>query len=81
VVLAADAGPGRALYEVGQDRHHHLVCRACGVVVDVPCLVASGPCLELDVPGVEVDHAAVIFRGRCAACTAAAAGEGTAPWT
>src|ERR1700691_2688431 len=27
------------------DNHHHLVCRNCGVTVDVPCAVGYRPCL------------------------------------
>ena len=35
-----------ALYEdrVG-DNHHHLICRGCGIVVDVDCAVGATPCL------------------------------------
>src|SRR5919206_3923210 len=28
------------------DNHHHLVCRSCGVIVDVDCAVGEAPCLE-----------------------------------
>ncbi len=28
------------------DNHHHLVCRDCGVVVDVDCATGEAPCLE-----------------------------------
>ncbi|MDQ6687171.1 MAG: transcriptional repressor [Actinomycetota bacterium] len=28
------------------DNHHHLVCRECGVVVDVDCATGEAPCLE-----------------------------------
>ena len=27
------------------DNHHHLVCRGCGKVVDVDCVVGQAPCL------------------------------------
>lgn len=54
------------------DNHHHLVCRSCGTVSDVPCAVGSMPC---DVPaetgGFSVDEAEVTYWGRCAACQAA----------
>src|SRR5919201_2821376 len=26
------------------DNHHHLVCRSCGLVVDVDCAVGHAPC-------------------------------------
>jgi Fur family ferric uptake transcriptional regulator len=68
VVLVADAGPGTGRYEVAGTWHHHLVCRSCGVIVDVPCLRGERPCLAPDLPGVVVDEAQVVFRGICAAC-------------
>jgi Fur family ferric uptake transcriptional regulator len=69
VLLVADAGPGTARYEVADAWHHHLVCRACGAVIDVPCVRGERPCLEADLPGVVVDEAQVIFRGLCPACS------------
>jgi Fur family transcriptional regulator, stress-responsive regulator len=62
-----------ALYElrVG-DNHHHLVCRVCGVVVDVDCVVGAAPCLApSDTAGFVVDEAEVVFWGLCARCQAA----------
>ncbi|HSL59095.1 MAG TPA: Fur family transcriptional regulator [Acidimicrobiales bacterium] len=68
--VEVEAGPVR--HEVASGRHHHLVCVACGDIVDVPCAaVAPGPCLEASVPGAELDAADVVLRGRCAACVAA----------
>jgi Fe2+ or Zn2+ uptake regulation protein len=38
-----------ALFEArAGDNHHHLICRACGAVVDVDCVVGEAPCLEPD---------------------------------
>lgn len=68
VLLVADAGPGVARYEVASSWHHHLVCRSCGAVLDVPCVRGRAPCLEADLPGAAVDEAQVIFRGLCPAC-------------
>ena len=73
MVLVADAGPGAARYEVAGRWHHHLVCRSCGAIVDVPCVGGTRPCLAPDLPGALVDEAQVIFRGRCASCVAAGA--------
>ena len=59
-----------ALYEdrVG-DNHHHLICRGCGVVVDVDCAVGTTPCLTAaDNAGFEIDEAEVVYWGRCPAC-------------
>jgi Fur family ferric uptake transcriptional regulator len=55
------------------DNHHHLVCRSCGVTVDVRCAVGSTPCLEAaDDNGFIVDEAEVIYWGTCPACQTAA---------
>jgi Fur family transcriptional regulator, stress-responsive regulator len=51
------------------DNHHHLVCRHCGAVVDVDCVVGLAPCLTpADDAGFEVDEAEVTFWGACPAC-------------
>ncbi|RMF93260.1 MAG: transcriptional repressor [Nitrospinota bacterium] len=68
LVRIADTGPGRALYEVAQDQHHHFVCRQCGAIIDVPCIVGDPPCLQADLPGCTIDQAQVIFRGQCPNC-------------
>ena len=52
------------------DNHHHLVCRSCGVIVDVECAVGDAPCLPpFDDRGFVVDEAEVIYWGRCPDCT------------
>ncbi|MEU2350630.1 Fur family transcriptional regulator [Modestobacter sp. NPDC049651] len=59
-----------ALYElrVG-DNHHHLVCRECGAVADVDCVVGAAPCLSpSETAGFLVDEAEVVFWGICADC-------------
>ena len=64
--------PARYEDRVG-DNHHHLVCRACGGMVDVDCAVGDTPCLTAaDDRGYEVDEAEVIYWGRCPECV----GEG-----
>lgn len=51
------------------DNHHHLVCRACGVTVDVDCAVGSAPCLHAaDDHGFVIDQAEVIYWGLCPSC-------------
>ncbi|WP_067701114.1 Fur family transcriptional regulator [Nocardia jejuensis] len=59
-----------ALYEARTgDNHHHLVCRNCGTVVDVDCVVGAAPCLEPgDAQGFVVDEAEVVFWGLCPGC-------------
>jgi Fur family ferric uptake transcriptional regulator len=60
--------PGRYEGRVG-DNHHHLVCRACGAVTDVDCVVGHAPCLEpASAAGYEVDEAEVVYWGVCPDC-------------
>ena len=62
--------PARFEDRVG-DNHHHLICRACGRVVDVECAVGVAPCLTAaDGQGYEIDEAEVAYWGRCPACVA-----------
>lgn len=68
LVIVADAGPGRALYEAASTWHHHFVCRSCGEVMDVPCATVDKPCIEAGLDGALVDEAQVIFRGLCPRC-------------
>ncbi|MDP1848916.1 MAG: Fur family transcriptional regulator [Solirubrobacteraceae bacterium] len=54
------------------DNHHHLVCRACGAIVDVDCAVGAAPCLTAaDDHGYALDEAEVIYWGLCPACSTA----------
>ena len=75
LVMPADAGPGRALYEASDVWHHHFVCRGCGRIEDVPCWKGHKPCLKpAESPrGSVIDEAQVIFRGLCAECAATSA--------
>lgn len=53
------------------DNHHHIVCRACGVIADVDCAVGSAPCLDPNTThGFEVDEAEVTYWGLCPSCKA-----------
>ena len=55
------------------DNHHHLICRACGRMVDVDCAVGAAPCLTpADSSGYEIDEAEVVYWGRCPQCLARA---------
>jgi Fe2+ or Zn2+ uptake regulation protein len=61
-------GPVRYQSRTG-DNHHHLVCRSCGVAVDVDCAIGEAPCLDpSDAQGFAVDEAEVTYWGLCPAC-------------
>ena len=58
------------------DNHHHVVCRACGIIADVDCAVGEAPCLTpLDddrvLEGFVLDEAEVIYWGMCPDCSTA----------
>lgn len=63
-----------ALYERRSgDNHHHVVCRGCGAIADIDCVVGRAPCLDPSSPptGFVIDEAEVTFWGLCATCQAA----------
>lgn len=53
------------------DNHHHLVCRGCGIVLDIDCAVDARPCLTAaEDHGFDIDEAEVVYWGRCPECQA-----------
>lgn len=70
VLRRIEPADSAALYEsrVG-DNHHHLVCRGCGAVHDVPCVTGHAPCLTpSESAGFDIDLAEVVFWGVCPEC-------------
>ncbi|MBR7829153.1 transcriptional repressor [Actinospica sp. MGRD01-02] len=62
--------PARFEGRVG-DNHHHVVCRACGLVADVDCAVGDVPCLTAsESHGFAIDEAEVVYWGLCPDCQA-----------
>lgn len=60
--------PARFEARVG-DNHHHIVCRRCGLTVDVDCAVGAAPCLDPSADhGFIVQEAEVIYWGLCPQC-------------
>ena len=59
--------PTRYEARVG-DGHHHLVCRGCGLTVDVEESAGAAPCLDAERAGFAVEQSEVIFWGLCPAC-------------
>jgi Fe2+ or Zn2+ uptake regulation protein len=63
--------PARYETRVG-DNHHHLVCRTCGAVEDVECIVGRAPCLHAAADAAfPVEEAEITFWGQCERCRAA----------
>ena len=67
-------GPARYESRVG-DNHHHLVCRACGLAVDVDCATGAAPCLD---PAERAASASTRRRSPTGACAPTAANDRTA---
>jgi Fur family ferric uptake transcriptional regulator len=62
--------PARYETRVG-DNHHHLVCRSCGRVEDIECVVGSAPCLDAGAHAAfPVEEAEITFWGHCQRCRA-----------
>jgi Fur family ferric uptake transcriptional regulator len=79
LISETDLGGEARVFELLSERHHHLICRDCGVMLDLNDAIVAP--LRQDVLAhhgfqAAVDHLAIW--GRCAAC-AAAADELTAP--
>lgn len=76
----ADKGLIRRIQPIGSvaryedrvsDNHHHLVCRGCGIIVDIDCAAGLTPCLTAENDhDFEIDEAEVVYWGRCPTCQA-----------
>ncbi|MCW3843756.1 transcriptional repressor [Micromonospora yasonensis] len=54
------------------DNHHHVVCRSCGAIADVDCVVGEVPCLTAsEDSGFSIDEAEVTYWGLCPDCSTA----------
>jgi Fur family transcriptional regulator, stress-responsive regulator len=54
------------------DLHHHVVCRICGAVRDIPADVAVAPWVDSSqLDGFVIDEAALSFWGLCPKCQTA----------
>lgn len=63
-------GSAAARYEFQRhDNHHHLVCRSCRQIADVPCNGTDVPCMHpRQTHGFAVELAEVVYWGQCARC-------------
>jgi Fe2+ or Zn2+ uptake regulation protein len=73
--LGVAGSPVRYEARVG-DNHHHLICRGCGITVDVDCAEGDAPCLQPgEAHGFSLDEAEVTYWGTCPACQSTPEGE------
>ena len=60
--------PARYETRVG-DNHHHAVCRSCGAIADVDCVIGDPPCVTpAEADGFAIDEAEVTLWGICPDC-------------
>jgi len=66
--IEPERSPARYETRVG-DNHHHVVCRSCGAITDVDCVIGDPPCVTpADAGGFVIDEAEITFWGRCPDC-------------
>lgn len=72
LIRKLEFGPTAARFEIQRpDNHHHVHCRSCGRIEDVPCQHDSAPCMTPAVThGMVIDTADVVYHGTCAQCLA-----------
>ena len=70
LVRKLEFGPTAARYEIQRsDNHHHVHCRSCGRIEDVPCQHGSAPCMTpAQTHGMVIDVADVVYHGVCTQC-------------
>jgi len=70
LVVAADVGGGRMVYEIAGDTpHHHLICRNCGQTEALADELVQGMVVEINKRysfAVNVDH--LVMFGLCKSC-------------
>ena len=67
-ILQLDLGTGSARFDPNIDDHHHLVCDACGRIVDVYADTTGLRVAPRQRHGFDITSTEVVFRGRCAQC-------------
>ena len=65
-----DLGTGSARFDPNLDAHHHLVCDACGRIVDVYAEFTDVRLPRGQLQGFRVSSTEIVFRGQCPECTA-----------
>ncbi len=69
LVRRIPSASGATLYDAGELAHQHLLCRACGAVVDVPGSADLRALRQAAArAGMAVDGAEVTLSGLCPAC-------------
>ncbi|MFQ5556369.1 MAG: transcriptional repressor [Acidimicrobiales bacterium] len=77
-LVTLDLGAGSTRYDQNLTPHHHLLCEACGAIVDLPSDLTHVRYEVADL-GMRVNSAHLVLRGSCASCTASLNAELDAP--
>lgn len=60
---------GVVRYDPRTERHHHLVCEHCGLLVDLPASAVRGLSVRgVDSPDFDISDYSIQFRGTCSRC-------------
>ena len=72
LIRKLEFGATAARFEIERpDNHHHVHCRICGRIEDVPCQHGSAPCMTpANTHGMVIDVADVVYHGTCTQCLA-----------
>ena len=69
LALVAHTGSGQFVYEAAGRNHHHLICRACGVSLEVDHAALQPLYRQLEAQtGFQIDSIHITFFGYCPAC-------------
>lgn len=69
VLLVADRGNGHLAYELSGDSHHHLICRTCGMQMEVdPAPLAAAISQMENETGYHLNAGHLSFFGLCPKC-------------
>lgn len=70
LIRKLEFGQTAARYEIERpDNHHHVHCRRCGRIEDVPCQHGSAPCMTpAKTHGMVIEVADVVYHGICSDC-------------
>jgi Fe2+ or Zn2+ uptake regulation protein len=69
LALAAHMGSGQLIYEIAGHDHHHLICRACGVTLEIEHELLSELYELFQVrTGYQIDSMHTTFFGLCPGC-------------
>ncbi|MCS6776866.1 MAG: transcriptional repressor [Chloroherpetonaceae bacterium] len=78
MIRVLDFGPRRRRYDIATDHHAHVVCLACGRIVDVPASTPAVPVQSISaVTGFRITGHRTEWYGYCPDCIRSAVSSGS----